>query len=128
MSRENVKNLFRKMENDTELKMKYAEMVMEHSKNAEKALTEKIVILGKTSGFVFTNEDLIAARAELLDVVNSGGELSDDDLAEVAGGDAGKKAGFVGISIVTAGIACAAISIKANHDRSGGCKSYIKGL
>ncbi len=86
MSKDIVKQMFGKMEKDAELQKKYAELMQAHQKDAEKALADKLLELGKTSGFAFSKEDLLAARAELMDRKNANGELADKDLESVAGG------------------------------------------
>jgi len=111
MSKDNVKQMFGKMEKDAEFQKKYTELMQAHLKEAEKALNEKLIELGKTSGFAFSKDDLMAARAELVDKLNSNKELSDGDLANVAGGNADSKK-YVGIaSLMTLGTACAVLGV-----------------
>ncbi len=95
MSKDSVKQMFGKMEKDAGLKGKYAELMQAHQIETEKALANKLVELGKTSGFAFSKEDLMAARAELIDKANSNKELADGDLANVAGGASRKENGIV---------------------------------
>jgi len=111
MSKDNVKQLFGKMEKDAALKAKYAQLMEAHQKDAEKTMADKLIELGKTSGFVFSKEDLMAARAELIDKVNSNKELSDGDLANVAGGNAASKAMIGVLSLALFGIGCIAVGI-----------------
>ena len=111
MSKENVKKMFDKISKDAELQKKYVASMQAHRKDAEKLLAEKLIELGKTSGFVFSNEDLMAARAELADKTNSNKELSDGDLANVAGGNAGPKIAVGFTSLLSLGIGCMAIGI-----------------
>jgi len=110
MSKDNVKKLFGRIEKDAELQKKYAALMQAHQKETENALSGKLVDLGKTSGFIFSSDDLIAVRAELVDKMNSNRELSDNDLADVAGGGAQKTKAIV-FSIVLVGIGCAMVSI-----------------
>ncbi len=86
MSKDSVKQMFAKMEKDAALKARYAELIKAHQKDGEKLLAEKLIELGKTSGFAFSNEDLLAARAELENNADSNKELSDADLGNVTGG------------------------------------------
>jgi len=86
MSKDTVKSMFKKIEADKEFRQKYAAMMQAHQAESEKALAEKIIWLGKNSGFTFSKDDLLAARAELMDKANSNGELSETDLEKVAGG------------------------------------------
>jgi len=120
MSKDNVKKMFGKMEKDAELQKKYAVLMQEHQKDAEKILADKLVELGKTSGFSFSHDDLMAARAEVMDKNNSGKELSDSDLANVAGGGS-QKATAVMVSIFSLGIACAVVSYSEEKNHAGGC-------
>jgi len=122
MSKENVKKMFDKISKDAELQKKYVASMQAHRKDAEKLLAEKLIELGKTSGFVFSNEDLMAARAELADKANSNKELSDGDLANVAGGNVGQKTQIGITSLVTFGIGCMVIGIisAANEGQAKG--------
>ncbi len=123
MSKENVKQMFGKMEKDVQLQKKYAEMMQTLQKETEKILADKLVELGQTVGFVFSKDDLIAARAELIDNVNANKELSDKDLEKVAGGGI-TKAGTVVFSIASVGIGCAMLSI-ATSTQSYGCAGQL---
>jgi len=120
MSKDNVKQMFGKMEKDAALKGKYAELMQAHQKDAENKMAEKLIEFGKTSGFAFSKEDLLAARAEVTDKANSNKELSDGDLASVAGGGA-QKTSAVLTSILTAGFGCLLVSATAEHQTSGSC-------
>jgi len=124
MSKDNVKKLFGKIEKDSEMKKKYAGLMQAYRKESDKALSDKLVELGKTSGFVFSHDDLMAARAELMDKNNSGKELSDGDLTSVAGGGT-RKGKAVVFSIMTAGIACAVQSAIQEQNSSGGCGKIL---
>jgi len=128
MSKDNVKQMFEKIEKDAALKGKYAELMQAHQKEAEKLLTGKIIELGKTSGFAFSNEDLLAARAELMDKVNSNKELSDGDLANVAGGSATTKALIGVLSLALFGVGCITyglISVTAEVRDKGSCSGEV---
>ncbi len=120
MSKENVKLMFGKMEKDAALKGKYAELMQAHQKDSENKMAEKLIEFGKTSGFAFSKEDLLAARAELTDKANSNKELSDDDLENVAGGVSQKTQTIVS-SVLTFGIRCALTSAIAEISQKGGC-------
>jgi len=134
MSKDNVKKMFGKMEKDAELQKKYSELMQANQIESEKALADKLVELGKTEGFEFSKEDLLAARAEFMDDNNSNCELSGSDLGNVAGGifhrnssHAGsRKCGAVTLSIITAGIACiVATIVQDNLLGPGGCASSL---
>ncbi len=116
MSKDAVKQMFGKIEKDAALKGKYAQLMQAHQKDAEKAMADKLIEFGKTSGFAFSKDDLLAARADFTDKANSNKELSDGDLANVAGGGAQKNFA-IGTSIISLGILCAIGSIASS--RSG---------
>jgi len=127
MSKDNVKKLFGKIEKDAGLQKKYAALVQAHAEENEKKLAEKLVELGKTSGFAFSHDDLTSARAEIMDKINSNKELSDGDLANVAGGgiSAAKNASIVG-SVFSLGIACAILSMMMSKRPKGeGCAEHL---
>ncbi len=128
MSKDNVKQMFGKMEKDAELQKKYASLMRAHQIETEKNLVDKLVELGKASGFAFSKDDLLAARAELADKVNDGGELSEKDLVAVAGGASiGEIKGLViANSILSLGIICAGVSIAAEaNEGKGACGTYL---
>jgi len=125
MSKENVKQMFGKMEKDAELQKKYAALMQAHTAETEKALSDKLVELGKTAGFAFSKDDLMAARAELVDKANSNKELSEGDLASVAGGSSETKHDAETISVYTFGIGCAITSIVKEAQSHGGCAEYM---
>jgi len=120
MSKDNVKKMFGKMQNDTEFQKKYAQLMKAHGEEAEKILAEKIIELGNSSGFNFSKDDLMAARAEFVDKSNQNVELSDNDLADVAGGDTKKFLATI-VSISGFGIACAGVSIVSELKKAGEC-------
>ncbi len=112
MSKENVKQMFKKMEKDAELQKKYASLLQAHQKDTEKMLSDRLIELGKASGWAFSKDDLLAARAETMDKANANKELSDSDLSNVAGGMNGcQKATYLIASIGSLGIACGVASI-----------------
>jgi len=124
MSKDNVKKMFGKIEKDAGLQKKYAELMQGHSKEAEKSLAEKLIGFGKAEGFSFSKDDLLAARAEVIDRINSNKELSAEDLSKVAGG--GTQKGIVlALSITTAGIGCALASVMGEIDGKGGCGRFL---
>jgi len=112
MSKENVKKMFAEIEKDSNLQKKYGELMLAHRKETEKVLSDKLVELGRTSGFAYSKDDLMEARAELVDMANSGGELSEKDLTGVAGGGA-KKTNAIVKSIYSLGLVCAINSLVA---------------
>jgi len=126
MSKETVKKFFTKMESTPELKKAFTELLGQNQKTPMDTLAEKICVFGKSAGFEFSKVELAAARAELVETANGNGELSDDDLANVAGGAAaiGSKAGNIVASIVSVGIVCAAISI-SSANRGDNCAADL---
>jgi len=97
--------MFAKIGKDAPLKKKYEELMLAQQKETDKALSDKLVEFGKTSGFAFSQDDLLAARAELMDRANSNAELSEEDLANVAGGNKAKSDAIL-YSILTIGLGC----------------------
>jgi len=110
MSKDNVKKMFGKIQTDSKLKNNYETIMQAHQKEAEKALSEKLIEFGKKAGFEFTDRDLLSARAELIDKVNSSNELSESDLKKVAGGFNVKETAII-TSVTTFGLGCALNSI-----------------
>lgn len=101
--------------------------MQEHQKEAEKALTDKLVEFGGASGFAFSKADLLAARAELIEKANENKELVDTDLSSVAGGgpgDSGKVYGAL-LSVLTVGVGCLVVSTIEDSKVSGGCKAKL---
>ncbi len=94
-----------------------------HQKDAENKMAEKLIEFGKTSGFAFSKDDLLAARAEVMDKANSNKELSDGDLANVAGG--ARKEMSVVASIFSLGIACIIASCSDEKNQKGSCGMLI---
>lgn len=100
---------------------KYSAMMQEHQIETDKILAGRLIEFGKAAGFSFSKDDLMAARAELIDTMNSNGELSDDDLEKVAGGGSFKGMAAI-MSVMTAGAACVALSVNAEiFSGGGGC-------
>jgi len=106
MSKDSVKQMFFRMEKESEFKKKYAELMRAQLMESETAMADKLIELGKTSGFSFSKDDLMAARAELADTMNSNSELSEGDLARVAGGDTQGKVRFGVSSLYSLGVVC----------------------
>lgn len=86
MSKENVKLMFVSMGKDKKLQKKFEILAKQNQKDSENVMTDKIVEFGKTAGFVFSKEDLLEVRSELMNKSNDYKELSDEELAKVAGG------------------------------------------
>ena len=128
MSKDNVKQMFGKIEKDAALKAEYARLMQAHQIETEKKLSDKLIEFGKTSGFAFSKDDLMAARAEIIDKSNSNKELSQDDLDNVAGGvkDGYKKFALISTSISSLGVVCALLSV-TNEAMSphGGCGKFM---
>jgi len=110
MSIDNVRKMFAIIEKDQNFQKKYADLITCHGRETEKTLADKLVEFGRTENFNFTNDDLMAARAELADKLNSNGELNEKDLTNVSGGGIVKSCA-VAFSIVTFGASCAVFSI-----------------
>ncbi len=107
MSKDNVKQMFGKMEKDAEIQKKYAALMQAHQKDTENKMADKLIEFGKTSGFEFSKDDLMAARSELTDKINENKELADGDLANVAGGNAATKTMVGMVSLASIGTFCA---------------------
>jgi len=123
MSKDMVKQMFGKMEKDAERQKKYADLMLTYQRETEESMAEKLIELGKTASFAFSKDDLMAARAELMDKVNSNKELSDKDLFNVAGGGSScsNKGYGITLSVLTAGIGCLVVSTIEDSKKSGGC-------
>jgi len=124
MSKDNVKMMFGKMEKEAQLQEKYLELLRRNQNLTENVLTEKLIEFGRSSGFAFSKNDLMAARAEIMDKANSNRELSDNDLSNVAGGGGGKGNAAI-VSIFSFGFACAMISIDLESSKAGECSKYM---
>jgi len=125
MSKDNVKNMFAKFEKDADLKKKYVELMKYHQNETEKTLSDKLIELGKNSGFDFSKDDLLAARSEFMDIINSNSELADNDLSSVTGGKGDRKLICVMMSVFTLGTYCAIMSIDREINHRGGCAREI---
>lgn len=79
MSKEIVKKMFSQIEENADLKKKYVELIETYKTEANDKFFDKLIELGKASGFVFSKDDILAAGSESR-------ELSDDELSNVAGG------------------------------------------
>lgn len=86
MSKENIKLMFVSMGKDEKLQKKFEKLAKENQKDPENVMAGKIVEFGKAAGFVFSKEELLEARLELVNESNDNKELADDELANVAGG------------------------------------------
>jgi len=96
-----------------------------HQKDAENKMAEKFIEFGKTSGFAFSKEYLLAARTELVDKANSNKELADTDLANVTGGGQQKNC-VIAMSVMSGGIMCAVASIGLEIQYSSGeCGKFV---
>ncbi len=125
MSKNNVKQMFGKMEKDAELHKKYAVLMQAHQLETEKNLADKLVEFGKTAGFTFSKENLMAARSELADKINENKELSDEDLSNVAGGDITRKQLGIIVSTAGVGVGCAILSAGATLITPKGCEQIL---
>lgn len=86
MSKENIIKMFEELDNNKELKKKYAEMLLSHCIEIEKVLKNKLIEFGRITGFSFTNEELKLFTNELLNKKTLNKELSSTDLCNVTGG------------------------------------------
>jgi predicted ribosomally synthesized peptide with nif11-like leader len=128
MSRENVKKLFEEIEKNPQLKEKYLAAMREYQKESEKVLTGKMIEIGKSSGFSFTDADLHETRAEFLDALNSNNEMNDSDLESVVGGRGDlfdKKTRGVIASLTLFGLGCAIQSIYQEVQGPGRCGAHL---
>ena len=85
MSVENVKLLFRKLENNEDLQNQLKDL--HHKKNEE--MIKEIIVLGEKQGIPFTKEEFDAYLTEAIKQSHDGDELSDEELQSVAGGLSG---------------------------------------
>ncbi len=92
-----------------------------HQKETEISLADKLIELGRSSGFAFSKDELMAARAELMDQFNSNTELVDRDLADVAGGMSDRKVTVIKMSIAGLGFQCAFASVVMEMQTKGKC-------
>ncbi len=122
MSKDTVKQMFGKMEKEAQLQEKYLEMLRRNQNLTEDVLAEKLIEFGRSSGFAFSKNDLMAARSEILDNANSNRELSDGDLSSLAGGGQQKTVG-VCTSIFGFGVACLLTSLY--FERTGQCGEVL---
>lgn len=128
MSKETVKNFFVKVEQDETLRNSFLAAIKSIKPENQNEVAEKIIQTAKTAGFDFSAEELFEARAELVDAANSNPELSDKDLGAVSGGITDAKFKAVTISVTTAGIACAVVSIVGEatvSKNSAGCAAWL---
>jgi len=111
MSIENVKKMFAMISEKADFQKKYTSAIESARKESQNVMIEKLIKFGATNGFAFSKDDMAEARRELLDGINSNGELSESDLAGVSGGM--NKSAFIMSSVFTAGMFCAIASISA---------------
>jgi len=110
MSKDNVKLMFAKIEKDANFQKKFADLMRAQSNETEKVLFDKLIEFGKSSGFLFSKDDLTEARAELVDKLNSSAELNEKDLNNVSGGGTAKTISVV-LSAISVGFGCAVLSL-----------------
>lgn len=129
MNKDTVKKLFAKLEKDAELQKRFTAIMQAHHSGPESALAARLVEFGGAEGFSFTGDDLLAARRELADKMNSNAELSDTELGAVAGGEkvgaggkpADPKFAAIAVSVSTVGVMCVVSSIVVEVQVSGSC-------
>jgi predicted ribosomally synthesized peptide with nif11-like leader len=105
MSIENAKAFYEKVSADDGLRQKIGQLAKENPKGIEAA----IIKTAEENGFVFTEEEMKAFIDEKAKIINSNGELSDNELEAVAGGG---KGDWILTSISTLGIMCAASAMQ----------------
>ncbi|MEM7552730.1 MAG: Nif11-like leader peptide family natural product precursor [Cyanobacteria bacterium P01_A01_bin.84] len=87
MSLENVKSFYNKLETD---KVLLAQIEGAQSK-------EDYMQIAKNAGYDFTNEEMEEYTAQLLESNNNDSELTDEELANVAGGFSLNNQGYVAL-------------------------------
>ncbi len=127
MSRENVKHFFIKAERDEAIKKNLLEALKGIKPEMQDEASQKIVQIARAAGFDFNIEELLEARAELIDTANANPELSDRDLGVVSGGiNPSYKAMVVSVSVATVGAGCAVMSVIGEvSTNSSGCSSWL---
>ena len=104
MSVENVKSFYAKLKEDENLQ----HQIKEQAKGTAEESMQALVGLAAAQGFPFDKKDLEAFIDEETKKFNTQGELSEAELAEVAGGALGD---WVLCSVFSLGGACAASAL-----------------
>ncbi|SFG13236.1 nif11-like leader peptide domain-containing protein [Desulfotomaculum arcticum] len=104
MSVENVKSFYAKVKEDEKLQ----HQIKEQAKGTAEESMQALVGLAAAQGFPFDKKDLEAFIDEETKKFNTQGELSDAELAEVAGGDLFH---WVVFSLASLGGACTASAL-----------------
>lgn len=128
MSKENVKKFFVRVEQDETVRKNFLASMESIKPETQNEAAEKIIKTAKAAGFNFNAEELFEARAELIDAVNSNPELSDKDLSSVSGGINYTKTKTIAMSVISAGIVCAVMSIIGEAkipENSSGCAAWL---
>lgn len=138
MSKERVQEFFAAVEKDENLKDQFSAVIQEiqaelvkfeSQDERDRIFGEKLIELGKKSGFEFNLHDLKEARQELLDQTSENGELAEEDLRAVAGGlrpITRKDMGLVYSIATPLGIGCIIASIGAPMlDKRETCGGYL---
>ncbi len=108
-----MKELYEKVAADCELQAKFAEIMKNAEAAGEEATKEKLTTFAKEAGYDVTVDEIQEYFKEL--TKPKAGELSDDELDQVAGGKSETGQTLIAISVLSAGLACAASSY-ANHE------------
>lgn len=118
MSMEKAREFYEKVNSDKVLQQKIGELVKEDPKQ----MGSIIIKTAKENGFEFNEEEMKTFMAEKAKTVNSGQELSDNQLESVAGGG---KSDWIVESIASIGTACAVSA--ASREWLNGCSLDHKG-
>ena len=103
-----MKELYEKVAKDAGLQAKFAQITQEAEEAGKEATGEKLLAFAKEAGYEISLDEMSAFFQEL--AKENTGELSNLELDMVAGGKGEGAAILVGISILTFGIGCLAIS------------------
>lgn len=104
-----MKELYEKVSKDTELKVKFAEIMKEAEKNGEEETKKKLIAFAKGAGYEVSFEEVKGYSEKLAG--QKEGSLSDAELDMVAGGKSISGIGRVMMSVCTVGMGCGASSV-----------------
>jgi predicted ribosomally synthesized peptide with nif11-like leader len=121
---EKMKELYEKVAGDSGLQTKFAE-IMKEAETARVSTQEKLALFAKEAGYDISVEEaqeyfkLLSEQKE--------GELSDVELDAVAGGKSSDGVLTIIASVVTVGVACAALSAKETYEAGhAACDRYFQ--
>jgi len=116
MAVENVKLLLEKVAGDESLQEQLKNL---HSEMNEEVIKE-IIKIGEKQGLRFTEEDFYTYITEAVRQAQNEGELSDEELENVAGGSK-----WVGYSMVTFGVLCGIAAVTSAIYKAKFGNSYV---